>query len=103
MVRIHPDPPVSYRGCSSVGRSPALQAGGHRFDPVHLHHGHLHHGHLHHGHLHHGHLHHGHLHHGHLHHGHLHHGHLHHGGARRRFGETANSLAVPARRVWIEG
>jgi hypothetical protein len=38
MVRIHPDPPVSYRGCSSVGRAPALQAGGHRFDPVHLHH-----------------------------------------------------------------
>ena len=37
MVRIHPDPPVSYRGCSSVGRAPALQAGGHRFDPVHLH------------------------------------------------------------------
>ena len=26
------------RGCSSVGRAPALQAGGHRFDPVHLHH-----------------------------------------------------------------
>ena len=25
------------RGCSSVGRAPALQAGGHRFDPVHLH------------------------------------------------------------------
>jgi hypothetical protein len=25
-------------GCSSVGRAPALQAGGHRFDPVHLHH-----------------------------------------------------------------
>ena len=38
MVRIHPDPPVSYRGCSSVGRAPALQAGGHRFDSVHLHH-----------------------------------------------------------------
>jgi hypothetical protein len=33
------------RGCSSVGRAPALQAGGHRFDPVHLHWpatGHLH-------------------------------------------------------------
>jgi hypothetical protein len=30
-------PPFS-RGCSSVGRAPALQAGGHRFDPVHLHH-----------------------------------------------------------------
>ena len=27
-----------YWGCSSVGRAPALQAGGHRFDPVHLHH-----------------------------------------------------------------
>ncbi len=25
-------------GCSSAGRAPALQAGGHRFDPVHLHH-----------------------------------------------------------------
>ena len=25
------------RGCSSAGRAPALQAGGHRFDPVHLH------------------------------------------------------------------
>ena len=37
MVRIHPDPPVSYRGCSSVGRAPALQAGGHRFDPDWLH------------------------------------------------------------------
>ena len=24
-------------GCSSVGRAPALHAGGHRFDPVHLH------------------------------------------------------------------
>ena len=51
MVRIHPDPPVSptagagqrqlgrARGCSSVGRAPALQAGGRRFDPVQLHHG----------------------------------------------------------------
>ena len=37
MVRVHPDPPQR-RGCSSVGRAPALQAGGHRFDPVHLHH-----------------------------------------------------------------
>ena len=27
------------RGCSSVGRAPALQAGGHRFDPVQLHQG----------------------------------------------------------------
>ena len=25
------------RGCSSFGRAPALQAGGSRFDPVHLH------------------------------------------------------------------
>ena len=25
-------------GCSSAGRAPALQAGGHRFEPVHLHH-----------------------------------------------------------------
>jgi hypothetical protein len=50
MVRIHPDPPrqvtvvgwqlsvkASGRGCSSVGRAPALQAGGRRFDPVRLH------------------------------------------------------------------
>jgi hypothetical protein len=45
MVRIHPDPPGSAcdaasgkaRGCSSVGRAPALQAGGRRFDPVQLH------------------------------------------------------------------
>src|SRR6266576_1656432 len=39
MVQIHPDPPSSDRGCSSVGRAPALQAGGHRFDPVQLHQG----------------------------------------------------------------
>ena len=38
MVRIHPDPPEFRRGCSSVGRAPALQAGGRRFDPVQLHH-----------------------------------------------------------------
>ena len=25
-------------GCSSAGRAPALHAGGHRFEPVHLHH-----------------------------------------------------------------
>ena len=25
-------------GCSSIGRAPALQAGGRRFDPVQLHH-----------------------------------------------------------------
>ena len=53
MVRIHPDPPGSasskiagpprpgfvpgVRGCSSIGRAPALQAGGRRFDPVQLH------------------------------------------------------------------
>ena len=53
MVRIHPDPPEQgsgpgdpdpdidrwkqARGCSSVGRAPALQAGGRRFDPVQLH------------------------------------------------------------------
>ena len=50
MVRIHPDPPVRCRveaavyryleqdrGCSSIGRAPALQAGGRRFDPVQLH------------------------------------------------------------------
>ena len=32
--------PANYRvvwGCSSVGRAPALQAGGRRFDPDHLH------------------------------------------------------------------
>jgi hypothetical protein len=28
---------VLRRGCSSAGRAPALQAGGHRFEPVHLH------------------------------------------------------------------
>ena len=52
MVRIHPDPPlrrrspstgvgrpIDTRGCSSVGRAPALQAGGRRFDPVQLHQG----------------------------------------------------------------
>ena len=27
----------SCRGCSSAGRAPALHAGGHRFDPGHLH------------------------------------------------------------------
>ena len=50
MVRIHPDPPVRCRveaavyryleqdrGCSSIGRAPALQAGGRRFDPDQLH------------------------------------------------------------------
>ena len=31
--------PKSKWGCSSAGRAPALQAGGHRFEPVHLHHG----------------------------------------------------------------
>ena len=45
MVRIHPDPPTGQpaafhcvaRGHSSAGRAPALQAGGHRFDPDWLH------------------------------------------------------------------
>ena len=60
-VRLFPDPPLSRRncalarllrpgtpstthrryrarGCSSAGRAPALQAGGHRFDPGQLHH-----------------------------------------------------------------
>jgi hypothetical protein len=43
MVRIHPDPPTDTRpgrktwGHSSAGRAPALQAGGHRFDPGWLH------------------------------------------------------------------
>ena len=49
MVRIHPDSPVRHqgsgisstsrkRGRSSVGRAPALQAGGRRFEPDWLHH-----------------------------------------------------------------
>ncbi len=35
----YPDDMVAelMRGCSSVGRAPALHAGGHRFDSVHLH------------------------------------------------------------------
>ena len=42
VVRIYPGPPYSAAGthtwgCSSVGRAPALQAGGQRFDPVQLH------------------------------------------------------------------
>ena len=44
MVQIHPDPPTwrlggrwRDRGHSSAGRAPALQAGGHRFDPGWLH------------------------------------------------------------------
>ena len=32
-------PARDIRGYSSAGRAPALQAGGHRFEPVHLHHG----------------------------------------------------------------
>ena len=31
--------PEKIWGCSSAGRAPALQAGGHRFDPDYLHHG----------------------------------------------------------------
>ena len=41
MVRVHFGPPLSYNqiwGVSSAGRAPALQAGGHRFDPGTLHH-----------------------------------------------------------------
>ena len=45
MVRVHPDPPNAlaaacrwFRGFSSAGRAPALQAGGRRFDPDNLHH-----------------------------------------------------------------
>ena len=30
-------PLISGWGCSSAGRAPALHAGGHRFEPVHLH------------------------------------------------------------------
>ena len=37
LVQLQPDPP-SLWGCSSAGRAPALQAGGHRFDPGQLHH-----------------------------------------------------------------
>ena len=43
VVQVHPDPPTepldecSYGGHSSAGRAPALQAGGHRFDPGWLH------------------------------------------------------------------
>jgi hypothetical protein len=29
---------LGHWGCSSIGRAPALQAGGRRFDSVHLHH-----------------------------------------------------------------
>ena len=32
---------LTARGCSSVGRAPALQAGGQRFDPAQLHHSRL--------------------------------------------------------------
>ena len=34
---INPKIENPFGGCSSVGRAPALHAGGHRFDPVHLH------------------------------------------------------------------
>ena len=37
VVRIYPGPPLLLWGCSSAGRAPALQAGGHRFDPGQLH------------------------------------------------------------------
>ena len=41
LVRAQPDPPrirlCRFRGFSSAGRAPALQAGGRRFDPVNLH------------------------------------------------------------------
>ena len=42
MVRVHFGPPLQKKrpkwGVSSAGRAPALQAGGHRFDPGTLHH-----------------------------------------------------------------
>ena len=42
VLGVHEDPSNeewrSERGCSSIGRAPALQAGGRRFDPVQLHH-----------------------------------------------------------------
>ena len=43
VVQVYPGPPTksviknNLWGCSSVGRAPALQAGGHRFEPVRLH------------------------------------------------------------------
>ena len=37
MVRVHFGPPLQIWGVSSAGRAPALQAGGHRFDPGTLH------------------------------------------------------------------
>ena len=40
MVRVHFGPPLQLNtlwGVSSAGRAPALQAGGHRFDPGTLH------------------------------------------------------------------
>ena len=36
-VQVLLGPPPRIRGCSSDGRAPALHAGGHRFDSVHLH------------------------------------------------------------------
>ena len=42
MVRVHLGPPQPHEeavwGYSSAGRAPALQAGGHRFEPDYLHH-----------------------------------------------------------------
>ena len=38
-VRGEPLKSAKPRGYSSAGRAPALQAGGHRFDPDYLHHG----------------------------------------------------------------
>ena len=43
VVRVHKGPPPAAThsgGCSSAGRAPALQAGGRRFEPAHLHHRH---------------------------------------------------------------
>ena len=38
IFRVRASGPYTFQwGCSSAGRAPALQAGGHRFDPVHLH------------------------------------------------------------------
>ena len=38
-IFVRATPAQKTRGCSSVGRAPALQAGGRRFDSDHLHHG----------------------------------------------------------------
>ena len=41
LTTLNPKFAIFVRGCSSAGRAPALHAGGHRFEPVHLHQVHL--------------------------------------------------------------